>query len=51
MASTGVQLQGVLDDLFAYDGELGVIYDDQGNPPHRSITGWGTDPWFLSFKF
>ncbi|MGA1264887.1 MAG: pullulanase-type alpha-1,6-glucosidase [Prochlorothrix sp.] len=31
-STTGVQLQGVLDDLFAYDGDLGVIYDDQGNP-------------------
>ncbi len=26
MAATGVQMQGVLDDLYKYDGDLGVIY-------------------------
>ncbi|MDJ0579350.1 pullulanase-type alpha-1,6-glucosidase [Crocosphaera sp.] len=26
--STGLQIQGVLDDLYAYSGELGVIYND-----------------------
>ncbi|MDJ0730381.1 MAG: pullulanase-type alpha-1,6-glucosidase [Crocosphaera sp.] len=26
--STGLQIQGVLDDLYAYSGELGVIYRD-----------------------
>ncbi|NEQ53637.1 MAG: pullulanase-type alpha-1,6-glucosidase, partial [Leptolyngbya sp. SIO3F4] len=29
--ATGVQLQGVLDALYSYDGELGVVYD-QGTP-------------------
>ncbi len=29
--ATGLQLQGVLDDLYSYSGELGVIYD-RGTP-------------------
>ena len=32
VASTGVQLQGVLDDLFSYDGALGVVYDQAQTP-------------------
>ncbi|MEB3232897.1 MAG: hypothetical protein VKJ64_17955, partial [Leptolyngbyaceae bacterium] len=28
MDSTGLQLQGILDDLYSYDGDLGVIYKD-----------------------
>lgn len=26
--ASGIQMQGVLDDLYRYDGELGVIYED-----------------------
>ena len=29
--ATGIQLQGVLDDLYSYSGELGVVYN-QGTP-------------------
>jgi hypothetical protein len=35
--ATGVQIPGVLDDLFAYDGALGVTWDD-GVP---AVTVWG----------
>ena len=29
--ATGIQLQGVLDELYSYDGDLGVVYN-QGSP-------------------
>lgn len=32
--ATGIQLQGVLDDLYTYSGELGVVYED-GTPSIR----------------
>lgn len=33
--TTGVQLQGVLDDVYAYDGELGVVY--RGDVPTLKV--------------
>lgn len=30
--ATGIQIQGVLDDLYSYGGDLGVIYSQQGIP-------------------
>jgi len=33
--ATGLQIPGVLDDLYTYDGELGVVYDDTESPTIR----------------
>jgi len=33
--ATGIQIPGVLDDLFAYDGDLGVTWDENGVPTVR----------------
>lgn len=32
VAATGIQMQGVLDDVYSYSGQLGPIYDKQGTP-------------------
>ncbi len=33
--ATGIQIPGVLDDMFAYDGDLGVTWDEDGVPTVR----------------
>lgn len=44
VSSTGIQMQGVLDDLYSYSGELGLIYSDAmptlklWAPTARSVT-------------